>query len=80
MVHALETTRQEDERAPKRAPFASFMAVIAAANTAFILGLVATLSWQECLTIVLAVSALVGGAAFTVLEMRRLGRTGQSLG
>ncbi len=80
MVHALETTRHEREGAPKRAPFASFMAVIAAANATFILGLVATLSWQECLTVVLAVTALVGGAAFTVLEMRRLGKTGQSLG
>ena len=38
MVHALETTRHEREGAPKRAPFASFMAVLAAANATFIFG------------------------------------------
>lgn len=74
MAHALETTRQEGEGAPTQAPFASFMVIIAAANTAFILGLVATLSWQECLAVVFAVTALTGGAVITVLEMRRLGK------
>ena len=58
-------------------PWAPFMAVIVAANTAFIFGLVAMLSWQKCVDVVLVVTALAGGAVFTVLEMQRLGKEGQ---
>jgi|ERR1700680_3721234 len=47
MTHALETTRREGEVVPRWVPFAPFM-VITATNTAFIFGLVAMLSWQEC--------------------------------
>jgi hypothetical protein len=54
--------------------FAPFIAVTAAANAAFILGLAAMLSWQECLMVALAAAALTGGAVFTVLEMRRLAK------
>jgi hypothetical protein len=77
MTHSLETTRLEGEVVPKWLPFAPFMAITAAANTALIFGLVAMLSWQECLTVVLAAAALAGGALFTVLEMQRLGKEGQ---
>jgi hypothetical protein len=49
------------------------MAIIAA-TTAFIFGLVAMLSWQACLIVVLAAAALAGGALFTVLEIQRLGK------
>ena len=48
--------------------------VIAAVTTAFIFGLIATLSWQACLVVALAAAAIVGGTSFTVLEMQRLAR------
>jgi len=73
MSQALETARRESEGVRKRVPFVPLMA-IAAATTAFIFGLVAMLSWQECLMVVLAAAALSGGALFTVMEMRRLGK------
>jgi len=73
MPLAQETTRRDSEGVPKRAPVAPFVAIIAA-TTAFIFGLVAMLSWQECLIVVLAAAALAGGALFTVLEMQRLGK------
>jgi len=73
MPHALETTRQENKGEQKLVPLAPFIAVIAA-TPAFIFGLVATLSWQECLFVVLAAVALAVGAVFTVLEIQRLGR------
>jgi hypothetical protein len=56
--------------------FAPFVAVIASTNAAFIFGLVAMLSWQECVAVVLVATALSGGTVFTVLEMQRLGKLG----
>lgn len=73
MSQALETTRRESEAVPKRVPFVALVA-IAAATTAFIFGLVAMLSWQECLMAVLAAAGLAGGALFTIMEMQRLGK------
>jgi hypothetical protein len=55
--------------------FAPFIAITAAANAAFILGLAAMLSWQECLMVALA-AALAGGAVFTFQEMHRLAKEG----
>ncbi|HEX4595221.1 MAG TPA: hypothetical protein VH157_13145 [Bryobacteraceae bacterium] len=52
-------------------PF-KFMAIIAASTAALIFGLVAMLSWQGCLMVVLGAAALAGGVVFTVLEMRSL--------
>jgi hypothetical protein len=60
-------------RVPQRIPFA-FMAITAAISTAFIFGLVATLSWQGCLMLMLVAAALTGGAVFTIQEMRGLGQ------
>jgi apolipoprotein N-acyltransferase len=57
-------------------PWAPFIAVIVPANVAFIFGLVAMLSWQKCIDVVLVVTALAGATAFTVLEMLRLGKEG----
>jgi hypothetical protein len=79
MPNELETTRQGGEGVPKRMPFAPFVAVIAAINAAFIFGLVAALSWQECAVVVLVTTALAGGTAFTVLEMQRLGKEASEL-
>jgi hypothetical protein len=55
-------------------PFVPFLAITAAANTAFIFGLAAMLTWQECLMVAVAAAAVAGGAVFTVLEMQRLGK------
>jgi hypothetical protein len=74
MTYELETTRQGFDRGTKRVPFAPLLAVIAATSFAFIFGLVATLSWRQCLGVVLAAGSLAGGAVFTVLEMHRLGK------
>lgn len=69
--------RQGGEGVPKQMPFAPFAAGIAAINAAFIFGLAAALSWQECAVVVLVATALAGGTVFTVLEMQRLGKEGQ---
>jgi hypothetical protein len=74
MPNGLETIRQGGEGAPQRVPFAPLLAVIAAIDAAFILALVAALSWQECVVVVLVTTALAGGTAFTALEMQRLGK------
>ena len=59
-------------RVAQRIPFA-FMAITAAITTAFIFGLLARLSWEGCLMLMLVAAALTGGAVFTFQEMRRLG-------
>jgi hypothetical protein len=61
----------QDARVPQRIPFA-FMAITAAISTAFIFGLVAMLSWQGCLMLMLVAAALTGGGVFTIQEMRSL--------
>jgi hypothetical protein len=48
------------------------LAAIAGANSGFMLGLLATLNWQECLILMVALAALASGAVFTVFEMRSL--------
>ena len=70
MPHLQGTT----ETATERPLLGSFIAIIAAANTALVFGLLAKLSWPECLMLMLAVAALGGGIVFTVLEMQSLGR------
>jgi len=60
------------EKATEQPLLGSFLAIIAAANTALIFGLLAKLSWQGCLMLMFAVAALGGGIVFTVLEMRSL--------
>ena len=77
MTQGLETTHQGFDKATKRVPYAPLLAAVAATNVAFIFGLVATLSWEQCLVVVLAAGALAGGTVFTVLEMQRLGKEGR---
>jgi len=48
------------------------LAAVGGANAGFMLGLLATLNWQECLILIFAVAALAGGAVFTIFEMRAL--------
>ena len=59
------------------AALAAVMAVIAAAEMAFLFGLIARLSWQECTLVVLVATALAAGAVFTVVEMQRLAKEGR---
>jgi hypothetical protein len=62
------------ETATEQPLLGSFIAIIAAANAALVFGLLAKLSWPECLMLMFAVAALGGGIVFTVLEMQSLGR------
>jgi hypothetical protein len=48
------------------------LAAIVGANAGFMLGLLGTLNWQECLILMFALAALAGGSVFTFLEMRAL--------
>ncbi len=73
MQHLQGTT----ETATELPLLGSFIAIIAAANTGLIFGLLAKLSWQSCLMLMLAVAALAAGIVFTVLEMNSLGKEGQ---
>jgi lipoprotein signal peptidase len=73
MQHLQETT----QTATELPLLGSFIAIIAAANTGLIFGLLAKLSWQACLLLMLAVAALAAGIVFTVLEMRSLGKEGR---
>ena len=52
--------------------FEETLAIVAAASLALIIGLMAGLSWQQCLILIFGVSCLVGGIVFTLLEMHRL--------
>jgi len=75
MPHALEVTIRRGNGAPQRMPFA-YLAITAASSAAFIFGLLAMLSWQGCLIVMLAAATLAGGTVFTLLEMQSLGREG----
>lgn len=72
MPHKLETIRPEGKSVEKLVPLAPFLAVIAA-TAAFVFGLIAKLSWEEDVAIILASVALAVGAIFTILEIQRLG-------
>lgn len=74
MTDGLETAHQGSDKAAKGMPFAPWLAAVAATGVALIFGLAATLSWQQCLGVVLGSGALAAGAVFTVLEMHRLGK------
>jgi hypothetical protein len=65
-------------RVQQRIPLA-FMAITATISTAFIFGLVAMLSWQTCLMLMLVAAALAGGAVFTIQEMQSLGHESQRI-
>jgi len=45
---------------------------ISGSSAGLILGLLASLSWPECLMLMFTLGALAGGAVFTFFEMRAL--------
>ena len=65
---------------PEGATFAGIMAVLAAAEVAFVLGLITRLSWQACALVVIVATGLAAGAVFTVVEMQRLAKEGRYTG
>jgi hypothetical protein len=74
MTHGPDIAHHGGDKAAKGMPFAPWLAAVAATGIAFIFGLAATLSWQQCLLVVLGSGALAGGSVFTFLEMHRLGK------
>jgi hypothetical protein len=48
------------------------LAAVGGANAGFMLGLLGTLDWQECLILMFALAALASGLVFTFFEMRAL--------
>jgi hypothetical protein len=73
----MTTLERTTENATERPVLGSVIAIIAAANAALVFGLLAKLSWPECLMLMFAVAALGGGIVFTVLEMQSLGKVGK---
>jgi hypothetical protein len=67
------------KKVPHLTPLA-FMAITVVISAAFTLGLVAMLSWQACLMLMLVAAALAGGAIFTIQEMQSLGRDVPQIG
>src|SRR5689334_6290448 len=61
MRQALRTTNHGDGGMLQRIPLAAFLAVLGVAEAAFLLGLVAMLSWQEWVLVILVTTALAGG-------------------
>jgi len=68
------TTPRLTARLPKHVLFITSIAIIASASVAVIFSLAEMLKWQEGAGVMLGATALAGGAAFTILEMRRLGK------
>lgn len=68
-----ETISRRSDGVSKRALFSSSIAIVAGASIALIISMAEMLKWQEGLGLALGVAALVGGAIFTILEMRHLG-------
>jgi hypothetical protein len=70
--YSVQHSQRTTETATEQPLLGSFIAIIAAAITGLIFGLLTKLSWQGCLMLMFAVAALGGGIVFTVLEMRSL--------
>ena len=54
--------------------YEELLAMIAAATTALIVGLMARIGWQNCLILIGSAAAFTGGVLFALLELHRLGR------
>jgi len=54
-------------------PFEYLLPMVAAAAIALIYGLLVDVSWPVCLMLMGAAAALIGGVAFTLLQMHTLG-------
>ncbi|HYL39591.1 MAG TPA: hypothetical protein VEV17_26980, partial [Bryobacteraceae bacterium] len=63
-----------NKRAGNAWRYEELLAMIAAATTALIVGLMARIGWQNCLILIASVTAFTGGVLFALLELHRLGR------
>lgn len=72
MPNPMETANQETKNGASR-PILLSMAIIGAANAAFMFTLIGAMSWQECAAVIFGAGALTGGALFTVWTMQGLG-------
>jgi hypothetical protein len=63
----------ESDHASIEMPFEYLLPMVAAAAIALIAGLLVDVSWPVCLMLMGAAAALIGGMAFTFLQMHTLG-------
>jgi hypothetical protein len=73
MPNAIEASNRENKRPPGWSILLS-MAIVGAANTAWICTLVGMMSWQERVALIFTAGTLTGGVFFTVWTMRGLGK------
>ena len=64
---------EDGENTGNELPFEYLLPMVAAATVALMFSLLAGVSWQVCLMLILAVAALTGGVAFTLMRMHSLG-------
>jgi uncharacterized membrane protein len=64
---------EEGENISKELPFECLLAMVAAGAVALMFGLLVDVSWQVCLMLMCTAAALIGGIAFTALQLRSLG-------
>lgn len=62
----------ESDKAGSELPFEYLLPMVAAATVALIFGLLVTVSWPVCLMLMGAAAALIGGVAFTFLQIHSL--------
>lgn len=75
---SLSRQGSEYDMASNGLSFEYLLPMVAAATTALMFGLFVGASWAVCLMLVGAGAALVGGVAYTVLQMHHLGLTDEA--
>jgi len=73
MPNAIEAANRDSKRPPCWSILLS-MAIVAAANTAWIFTLIGMMSWEERVALIFTAGALTGGVLFTVWTMRGLSK------
>ena len=71
MANAIETADREIKKTSGWSILLS-MAIVVAANAAFMFAMIGTMTWQEAVALIFTAGALTGGALFTVWTMRGL--------
>ena len=72
MPNTIQTAKRDNKYVPQWWMLLSAMAIIAAANAAFMFTLIGTLSWQEGAVLIFAAAVLTGGALFSAWTMQGL--------